>query len=252
MLSRIKKGYPALVNPISRASRTPVRNHGRQSEEGAMPFIIDRMHPGRIVDTSTKLTPSALRSVSGAGFAGVARYVPLPGNRPENDIDAVELASILDNNLGLLLVQHVRKPPWDPALHPGVADASAAVEFARAAGYPEGGHIFVDLEGISGTALGTKKFAEDWAKAVLDAGYRAGCYVGFEVPLSPEQLFELRHINSYWSDAGPRAVATRGFAIKQQAGITIDGVRYDPDIVQTDKLGDTPFWLVNAPPLDIA
>jgi sugar phosphate isomerase/epimerase len=210
------------------------------------------MPPGKIADTSTKLTPAVIQKVSELGYRGIVRYVPLPNNPPSKDIDREELEAILGGGLGVLLVQHVRRPPWNPAEKSGSTDALNALEFARAAGYLPNAHIFLDLEGIAGTSQGTKQFAEEWAKTIVDAGYSAGCYVGFDVPLSAEQLFQLRHINSYWSDAGPRKVATRGFAIKQHAEINIVGTRFDPDTVQQDELGETPLWLVPASAIQMA
>jgi hypothetical protein len=58
------------------------------------------------------------------------------------------------------------------------------------------------------------------------------------------------HFHSYWSDAGPRSVATRGFAMKQLSPeVTIDGVGFDPDTLRADALGDTPFWMTASVPL---
>jgi hypothetical protein len=199
-----------------------------------------------MVDTDVKLSADLIARIRAEGYSGVARYVPLPNNGAGSDIDATELAAILDGGLGLLLVQHVRKPPWNPAAHSGEADAHMALEFARAAGYEPRSHIFLDLEGIAGTGPDTKSFAETWAAVIAAGGYSAGCYVGYEVPLSAQELYDLHTINSYWSDAGPRAVAVRGFAIKQHAQIIIAGVPFDPDTIQLDARGDTPIWTIAA------
>jgi hypothetical protein len=202
----------------------------------------------KIVDTNVRLNPAILKAVQTAGYAGVVRYVPLPGVGDTKDIHSDELDAVMETGLGLLLVQHVRFPHWDPRDHAGAADAQVAVNFAMQAGYLRGAHIFLDLEGIvPGTGKATKAFAEAWAATVVAAGYLAGCYVGFDLPLSPQELFDLHGINSYWSDAGPREVAVRGFAIKQHAEITIAGVPFDPDTVQLDGKGETPLWMIAAP-----
>lgn len=198
-----------------------------------------------IVDTSAKLTADVLSAVVDAGYAGVVRYVRLPGVSDTWDIDADELSMILGAGLGLLLVQHVRYPGWNPASYSGKQDAAAAVERARAAGYVAGSHIFLDLEGIKAKATdATIRFANDWADAVVAAGYKAGCYVGYAVPLTAAQLYDLHRIDSYWSDAGRRAVAKRGFAVRQRAEIMIAGVPFDPDDVAPDEEGDTPSWTI--------
>ncbi len=68
--------------------------------------------------------------------------------------------------------------------------------------------------------------------------------MGFDVPLSPLELYDLHKVNSYWSDPGPRAVATRGFAVKQGLEIQIGGKAFDPNVVAPDDLGDTPAWMI--------
>jgi hypothetical protein len=203
--------------------------------------------PGSMVDTNVKLSTNLVQRIRAAGYSGVARYVPLPNNSPGSDIDSAELAAILAGGLGLLLVQHVRLPGWNPAAHSGDADAHMALEFARTAGYEPGSHLFLDLEGISGTGADTKAFAEAWAAVIASGGYSAGCYVGYDVPLNAQELYDLHTFNSYWSDAGPRAVATRGFAIKQHAEIKIADAPFDPDTIQTDGRGDTPIWTIAMP-----
>jgi hypothetical protein len=210
-----------------------------------VPVIAGRAIPGAWCDTSTKLTAAVADSVRLAGHLGVARYLPLPGNDASQDIDATELLELTAANLQCLLVQHVRKPPWLPIAHDGAADAAHAVEHARAAGYPDGAHIFCDFEGVAGSPAIAFAFLDRWSIAVVDAGYRAGLYVGYSALLSPQQLFDLEHMTSYWSDSGPRTVAQRGFAIKQaQPEFTLDGVRFDRDIVTPDAFGETPYVAV--------
>jgi Rv2525c-like, glycoside hydrolase-like domain len=207
-------------------------------------MAIQRIPTGKIVDTRAKLTSANVLSLVGAGYSGVVRYVPLPGLTGSGDIDAVECQAIVTGGLGLMLVQHSRYPGWNPAAHKGAEDAAAALERASAAGYLPGAHIFVDLEGIKGTAHATIVYANEWADAIVSAGYRAGCYVGYQVPLTPIQLYDLHDVDSYWSDFGQRSVATRGFAIKQHQQTYIDGLPFDLDDVAPDHLGETPFWLI--------
>jgi hypothetical protein len=200
--------------------------------------------PSRAVDTSAKLHADAVSNVKAAGYSCIIRYVPHAGSQGTLDIDAAERAAIVDGGLALMLVQHVRAHGWDPGSVSGKADGEYAVQFARQAGYERGAHLFVDLEDIVGSAQATKKYAEDWAKAVIFGGYLAGAYVGYNVPLTPQQLYYLHGINSYWSDLGPRHVDTRGFAMKQHATIVINGIKYDPNDIQPDGRGETPRWMV--------
>ena len=212
-------------------------------------YIVQRAQPCMAVDTAAKLDAATIQAVRAANYACIIRYVNLPGVSPQRDIDSAELSTILDGGLALLLVQHVRYPGWNPAHASGVTDAQAAIETARNARYRRGAHLYVDLEGINGTAAATIQFANDWASAVVAAGYLAGAYIGYNVPLSPEQIYDLHLVTSYWSDLGPRKVATRGFAIKQHAQINVHGVDFDPDTIQTDLKGETPAWMIAAAPV---
>ena len=213
-----------------------------------MNLVAEPATPGRWLDTNWPCQPSVLAAVKAAGYVGLARYVPLPGVQSAGDITAGELQNICAEGLECLLVQHVRYPGWDPAKHDGGADANAAINAAVEAGYPGGGHIFLDLEGISGSAFATTAFAVDWCRLMATADLRAGVYVGYAVPLHPADLYDIPVADCYWSDAGPRQVATRGFAIKQGAEVTIAGVRFDTDTIIPDLLGGLPWVAKSAEP----
>ena len=187
--------------------------------------------PGHYVDTNTPCSDALLRLVKASGALGVTRYVGLPNNNPANDISGAELLRIAAAGLACCLVQHVRGPEkgftgWRPSRHSGADDAAAAVAAAQAAGYPAGAHLFLDLENIDDGAFATIQYAVAWQHVVIAAGYRAGLYVGFQVPLHPLDLYDLPGFDCYWSDAGHREVATRGCAVIQGAGIVVGGVPF--------------------------
>ena len=218
-----------------------------------MPYSVAQSVACNLVDTNQKVSVNLASQVAAIGYKSVIRYLPLPGVDPKGDIDAAEIDAILNAGLAVLLVQHVRFAGWNPAKFSGKTDALEAIEFAQAAGYLQGAHIYLDLEGISGTSAATKQFAEDWSAAVVQTGFSAGCYVGFNVPLNAVQLYDLHNFHTYWAAPGPRSIATRGFAITQKTpAITIGGVNFDADTLQADKLGDTPFWMVNQAPAEVA
>jgi len=207
---------------------------------------------GRWLDTSVKLAASNLRALTYAGYEGVFRYVPLPNNPARDDIDRTELEIALSLDLQVGLVQHVRAPErgltgWRPAAHDGAIDAQEAVDHAVYATYALGSTLYLDLEDIVGTAAEAIAFATAWQRTVIAAGFRAGLYVGYAVPLTPEQLYALLGFNTYWSDAGHRKVATRGCAVQQGLSITIAGVPYDEDYVAADMLGELPLVSALAP-----
>jgi hypothetical protein len=204
-------------------------------------------------DASQKVSAEQAAGLKAVGYVGIVRYVPLPKNGARLDIDASELDWIVEAGLELMLVQHVRESPkgsrgWDPAAHSGTVDGQDAADFAKAAGYPAGAHLWLDLEDIGGSGLSTIAFAEAWAGAVMAAGFKAGAYVGFDVPLDAQALYDLHGFDSYWSDAGPRAVADRGFAMKQiTPQVVVAGVEIDRDDLQADRHGEVPFVAAAAP-----
>jgi hypothetical protein len=212
---------------------------------------------GRWLDTATKLTLASAKGVFGFSsdpaqcIKGVIRYVPLPGNNPAQDIDRDELEMLCGLGLEVMLVQHVRSSApgrggWDIRAHSGSVDGAFAAEHAVNCGYPDA-HLWQDLEDVSGDAAATIQYSNAWAGRALQWGLRAGVYVGFDIPLTPEQLYrELEH-NSYGSDVGHRHVSERGISWQQtRENIVIAGVKVDEGQIQRDLLCEAPFACVAA------
>lgn len=197
--------------------------------------------PGPWVDCSQKLTLDTATLLRANGILGVFRYVPLPSNLLGQDLDAPELLMLTQGaDLQVSIVQHCRLPGWDPGAHDGHNDGQVAVEYAQQAEFPGGAHIACDFEGCrSGTTEGTAKaYVEDFARAVIEAEYKGRLYCGYDDPLSPNELYWLRGITSYWSDAGHRVVSVRGVDTEQGTQITIGHVAFDPDEVHFDRKGE--------------
>lgn len=185
-----------------------------------------------------------------SGKVGGFRYVPLNAkNDARSDIDDAEFSDWMAVGLQLGLVQHVRYSPWEPRNYSGVEDGAFAGQWARAVGYPERAHLFQDLEGVAGGAsgdpTGTIIYSNLWAGRVLQAALGAGLYVGFDIPLTAEQLYEDLSHNCYWSDPARRHVAERSCAIYQGRTRTIAGLTFDEDTVAPDLLGGLPWVAAN-------
>ena len=199
--------------------------------------------PGRYLDTDTVCSDTVLDAVVLFGFLGILRYVPLPGVNASDDISTEELERILSRKLRSAWVQHPRFPGWDPASHNGEADALVACNAAKLAGYAEGTTGYLDLEGMPKATVATaSKFVKDWIHVAVNEGTRPGIYVGYNIPLSPLELWELAYVHTYWSDAAHRKVAHRGCAIYQGPPISIAGTVFDRDNVAADLLGELPFF----------
>jgi hypothetical protein len=203
--------------------------------------------PGLFFDASTKLHDASGRALRSAGYIGCFRYVPLPSVPHGPDIDAPELMTLAQvAGLEVGLIQHTRYPGWQPSQHSGRGDGLVAAEYAAQAEYPDGAHVFLDLEGVDtlSSAAEVIDFCQEWARAVGEYRYKAGLYVGYQQPLSPQQLYDLHGIDSYWSDDGHRKVLTRGCAVQQGPKMTVAGVQIDSDVVASDLLGDRPVVAV--------
>jgi Domain of unknown function (DUF1906) len=196
---------------------------------------------GAWVDTDFPLSSHAISALVSVGKVGVVRYVPLPGNDSAGDISRTELENICGAGLELMLVQHPRYAGWDPSQHSGDADAAAALMKAADIGYPHGCHLYLDLEGINSSAFATISYSVDWQHTLIAGLLNAGLYVGYGVPLHPQDLFDLPGFNTYWSDPANRQVATRGTAMLQGPTVTIAGVKFDLDAMRPDLLGQLPF-----------
>lgn len=206
--------------------------------------VARRCTPGDWFDVSVPLSLGQARVFRSRGKVGVFRYGPLPNNSTAADLSAEELAGVLfDAELEVGLIQHPRTSNL-LAAHSGGADAMTIGQHAAGIGYPSGGHIFLDLEGVIGTTAGqVTTYCVDWARAIIHLGYAAGLYVGYAAILGPQELYELPGFDCYWSDAIRRRVNVRGCAVQQGAEVAAaNGLpRYDPDTVAPDALGGLPM-----------
>lgn len=213
--------------------------------------------PCLAIDTNTKLDAHTAAALAASEHEGqrvkaVARYVGL-SHANVGDIDAHELEVITDAGLACWLVQHVRATAgvgWSPSGQMGRADGAAAEAIARAAGYPNGCHLALDLEDVRpGTSpQAVIDHCNAWSEAV-DRTYSPLLYVGFQAILSPEQLYGLPGFHAYWSDYGNRKVANRGCCVQQFAPNTrMAGVMVDLDRIGIDMLGGCLTWAAKTNP----
>jgi Domain of unknown function (DUF1906) len=205
--------------------------------------------PGKWFDASVKLTLEQAQRFKAAGFVGVGRYGPLPGNSTAQDLDAEELESLVfDAGLEVLLFQHPRSVNV-LSRHSGGADAMWVCQYASSIEYPPAAHVFLDLEGVIGTtAPQVWQYCSDWSRAALQLHFSAGLYVGFSAILGPQDLYALPGFDSYASDAARRRVNVRGVCYQQGAQIAAAGglPGYDPATVEVDALGGLPLVAAGA------
>jgi hypothetical protein len=198
----------------------------------------------RGVDTIAPFTMATAAKFKNAGYDFVVRYL--------GAIQPQEREAILGAGLALLAVGYSRRPGWQPSAGEGLGDGNAAVTHAQEAGLLSGMTLFCDLEGpaTSASAADCIAYVNAWAKPVAGAGFVAGLYVGYGIPLTPAQLYHDLAVTAYWhSLSNVPDVAVRGYQMVQQppGNQLVLGVKVDVDVVQADKNGDTPMWMIDAP-----
>jgi len=185
------------------------------------------------VDLDTVLTSPQCEMLFRGGVQFVIRYL--------GDLTQQEAETIVGSGLELMAVTHPRSIV-DVAY--GQLDGDHSVQRAQWAGLPVGIHLWLDLEGWTGDAIG---YVNAWAARVQAAGFLAGLYVGATSdPLTPEQLRDLR-VTAYWRSCSrvpePEGV---GFMMSQlrPGDLSRMGLLVDLDVVEHDYLGRTPVAAV--------
>jgi hypothetical protein len=217
-----------------------------------------RAKPGLGLDCDEKITAAVAAKLFAAGFQSAARYVPLPGNASMGDLDVVEASAILTAGLDLRAVQHAHAFGWVPTAALGQQDAECAVLAAKAAEYLTGATLWCDFEGVRVAAVdGSLAYLCAWAAIVAASDFRAGLYVGTNVPLTSQQLYNIPDFEQYWQGIGvTTAVAKRGYSVVQlQPSISFAGLVLDVDVTTGDMLGDFPqdvsSWSADVPTVDL-
>jgi hypothetical protein len=203
--------------------------------------------PGMGFDVNQQLSAGQATAFREAGYLFCVRYLPrtpllIPGN-----LTAAEIEIILGAGLALMAVQHVPNPGWDPTADLGEQYGNYAVQYAQEIGLPNGINIFLDLEEVAAgaTPQDVIDYCHAWAASVEVAGYVPGVYVGWNIKLSDQQLYANLPFKNYWRAYNcDQSIPTRGYQILQKIQQVLDGVTFDPDVLQTDNMGDVPVWAV--------
>lgn len=206
----------------------------KQAISGALAFDVDQ-----------PLSGAQAAAFVAAGYSACGRYVPRTPAHVKGCLTALEIQILVTAGLGIFCVQRCPEPGWYPSSALGTEYGQYAAQYASEIGLPAGMHLWLDLEGVAPGAVSGDivAYCHNWASAVSQKGYLCGLYVGWLPGLNPRQIYDLP-FNSYWKaynyDDG---VPTRGYQIIQKTEKTLDGITFDPDIIQKDQLGDLPMLL---------
>jgi hypothetical protein len=196
-------------------------------------------------DVNQPLSAAQAASFKAAGMDFCIRYLPRTPALIKGNLTSAEANIIIGAGLALMAVQHVPQPGWMPSAALGTQYGTYATDYAEEIDLPPGVTIWADLEEVAGgtTAQAVKDYCTAWFNAVTSAGYVPGLYCGWNIVLTAQELYDLP-FKHYWKAYNyDNGVATRGFQLIQQPQKTLDGLTYDPNILQADHLGDVPIWL---------
>jgi hypothetical protein len=208
--------------------------------------------PGAVgFDIDTPITVSLAEAAIEAGMSFVVRYGSLANSPRPGDLTAAEAEIILKSGLALMMVQHVLYAGWSPTQALGQEHGQEIVANAQIIGLPKGTNIWLDLEGIASktSAANVIDYCNVWDQVVAGAGFITGLYVGANVILSGEQLYENLELSYYWkSGSKVPEIPTRGFCMVQTIApqYKLHGIAYDRNVIQEDGTGQTPWWAISA------
>lgn len=164
-----------------------------------------------------------------AGVRTILRYIRRPQNPPSwlQMITREEADAIIEHGFCLSLVQQGVGGWADNTGLDGLRVGTCAAEQAADLAVPHGVTLWCDCEwskDVEPPKSGQTAYVEAWAKAVREAGYRAGLYVGASLDLNGDELYALKNITAYWASASWHATPrTRGWQVIQSLEYFFNG-----------------------------
>ena len=220
----------------------PLAGHVTDAADGAIGF-----------DTALPLALQTAQAYVARGYKFCVRYVSrTDASRQHNqvqgraDLSPEEGQLILDTGLALMVVQHVAATGWVPTEALGASYGAAATSYTALAGVPAGVTVWLDLEDIPrGTPhRAITQYANAWYDAVASGGFVPGVYVGFNVWLSPDELFFDLKFRHYWrADGNIPDIAHRGYQLFQHVLDAGTPDQRDKNVARADALGGRATWL---------
>jgi len=197
-------------------------------------------------DINQVLTGAQARGLKGAGYDFCLRYIPHQGSKPQGLLTRAEAMDILNAGLALSAVQRANSPGWLPSAALGTQDGNDAIDYAQnTLGLPAAMILWCDLEVVDEHAGSdvVLAYGQAWYTVVKAAGYIPGLYVGADINLTDQQLYNDFSFQHYWKAYNGQDVATRGFQIIQHTDIIVNHLTIGPDHTYVDAMGDSALWL---------
>lgn len=196
-------------------------------------------------DIDRPLSEDEYKTFAANGYCFAVRYLPRSPGPFSGDLTTKEIEAAHGAKIAISAVQHVAPDNWYPHGLLGTQYGRCAAQYASEIGLPPGMHLWLDLEGVAaGSVSGdVVAYCHGWAAAVSLKGYLHGLYVGWHSGLNDRQLYDLP-FDAYWRGYNAdQSVPTRGYQMIQSVEETLEGIAFDPDLIQVDKLGDLPTLL---------
>jgi Domain of unknown function (DUF1906) len=202
--------------------------------------------PGSLgLDLNQPLTVTNANSFRKLGYEFVIRYLPRTSALTAGNLTSEEINIILTAGLSLGAVQHVELPGWQPSAALGSKYGQYAGQRSAEIGLPQGINIWLDLEEVATTSTAQEviDYCKAWYTEIQAHGYVPGLYVGYQVGLTDQQLYDLP-FQHYWRAYNcDQNIPTRGYQLIQHPQKTLNGISFDPNNTQADQLGGLPIFL---------
>jgi Domain of unknown function (DUF1906) len=201
--------------------------------------------PSTGFDLNQPLTASMAAQFKSAGHSFAIRYIPRTAALVKGNLTAAEIEIILGAGLNLMAVQHCALPGWEPNAAMGGQYGQYAATYSQSIGLPARMNIWLDLEGVGPLvkAEDVIAYCEAWFTAVSAVGYVPGIYVGWNIVITDQQLYDLPFAHYWRAYNCEQVVLERGYQIVQHPQQTLDRINYDPNTLVADGMGGLPVWL---------
>lgn len=210
--------------------------------------IVKPAQPGNAFDVNSTLTVKQALGFKEEGYLTCLRYIPRTAELAPGNLTGVEMAGILNAGLSLGVVQHCPLPNWSPNAGLGQQYGAYGAAYCQQIGLPKGVTVWLDLEGV---AEGTSSqaildYCIQWYHWVRDGGYQPGIYCGWNTGLTNDELYGLPFEN-YWAAYNTdNKIPNRGYQMVQYTEKILNGIGFDPDVIQADLKGGLPFVVSNS------
>ena len=182
-------------------------------------MLVRAAPPGcRCFDSFGILTDADIEALSEAGYLVAGRYA--------QNLQAAEVDSLFERNMGLMLIGESREPGWVPSADTGKIDAEAILQAVARLKLPAGSTSWVDVEGphqsaatLAADARAVIAHVDAFTTALVAGGGDPGAYLGYQTLLTSSEWYARPRLNRY-GKSGSRLLDRTGLVVEPARGFS--------------------------------